>query len=191
VIPGCVTLSLEISRAAEIVRGGGVIAYPTEAVFGLGCDPLNEAAVARLLKLKQRPREQGLILLAAEFAQLQGFLNPVPEEIMQRVMRAWPGPMTWLMPARHDVPLWLRGRFETLAVRVTAHPIAAQLCHEAGTALVSTSANITGQAPARSADAVRAVFDTRIDMVLDAPLGASDRPTEIRDALTDEIIRAG
>src|SRR5918992_3374074 len=79
--------SSDLARAAEIIRAGGVVAYPTEAVFGLGCDPVNEAAVEKLLKLKQRPRDKGLILIAAEFAQLEGFLKPLDNPIMQRVMR--------------------------------------------------------------------------------------------------------
>lgn len=174
-----------------MLRQGGIIAYPTEAVFGLGCDPLNEATVDRLLKLKQRSRDLGLILIAAEFAQLQQFLKPLSNDIMQRVMRAWPGPVTWVMPALDEAPVWLRGRFDTLAVRVTAHPIAAQLCRETGGAIVSTSANVTGQPPAKSANAVRGAFGAQVDVILDGPLGASDRPTEIRDALTGVTVRAG
>lgn len=187
----CTTSSSDLSHAARALRQGGIIAYPTEAVFGLGCDPLNEAAVDKLLKLKQRSRGQGLILIAAEFAQLQHLLRPLSNDIMQRVLRAWPGPITWLMPALDEAPVWLRGRFDTLAVRITAHPIAAQLCREAGMAIVSSSANVTGQSPAKSADAVRSAFGAEIDVILDGPLGGSDRPTEIRDALTGVTVRAG
>lgn len=182
-------------QAAKIIRAGGIIAYPTEAVFGLGCDPMNEAAVDKLLALKQRPRDKGLILIAAEFAQLEHFLDPpdaMPlDTIMGTVMSTWPGPITWLIPARAHAPTWLRGRFDTLAVRVTTHPIAAELCRRAGRAIVSTSANVAGGNPARSADAVRAAFGDAVDFVLDGPLGNAARPTEIRDAISGEIIRAG
>jgi len=184
-------LCRDLVRAAETIHTGGVIAYPTEAVFGLGCDPLNEAAVEKLLALKQRSPDKGLILIAAEFAQLEAFLKPLDDALMQRVANTWPGPVTWLVSAKAHVPIWLRGSSNTLAVRVTAHPIASALCRHAGCAIVSTSANLAGQHPARSADAVRQAFGAAIDFLLDGPLGNSDRPTEIRNAISGEIIRAG
>jgi L-threonylcarbamoyladenylate synthase len=184
-------LRRDLVHAAETIHSGGVIAYPTEAVFGLGCDPSNEAAVEKVLAFKQRPRDKGLILIAAEFTQLKPFIKPLDDATMRRLMNTWPGPVTWLMPAKARAPVWLRGRFDTLAVRVTAHPIATELCRRVGYAIVSTSANVTGQCPARSADAVRQTFGAAIDFVLDGPLGDSIRPTEIRDAISGEIIRAG
>jgi L-threonylcarbamoyladenylate synthase len=183
--------SSDLIHAAHAIRIGGVVAYPTEAVFGLGCDPLNETAVDRLLALKQRPRDKGLILIAAEFAQLECFLKPLDGAAMQHIMSTWPGPVTWLMPAYNHVPNWLRGQSGKVAVRITAHPVASELCRRAGCAIVSTSANVSGQAPARSADAVRRMFGAEIDFVLDGPLGDSDRPTEIRDAITGKVVRPG
>lgn len=184
-------VSSDLARAAEVIRAGGIVAYPTEAVFGLGCDPLNEAAVDRLLELKQRPRDKGLILIAAEFSQLQAFLQPLDDVVMQCIFRTWPGPVTWLIPASSGAPSFLRGRFTNLAVRVTAHPLAAALCRLTGCAIVSTSANVASRPPARSADAVRATFGARLDFVLDGALGDRDQPTEIRDALSGKIIRPG
>jgi L-threonylcarbamoyladenylate synthase len=184
-------VSPDLSVAAEAIRSGGVVAYPTEAVFGLGCDPMNKAAVDKLLGLKQRPREKGLIVLAWAFAQLAPYIEPQDDAVMQRVMSTWPGPTTWLLPASEHAPDWLRGHFDTLAVRVTAHPLAAALCRKVGFAIVSTSANLAGRPPARSADAVRQAFAGSIDYVLDGAVGDLERPTEIRDALSGEIIRAG
>jgi L-threonylcarbamoyladenylate synthase len=181
----------DLDIAARIIRAGGLVAYPTEAVFGLGCDPMNEAAVERLLALKQRSRDRGLIVIAAEFSQLASYLEPADNHVMQRVMSTWPGPTTWLLAASSGTPVWLRGRFKTLAVRVTAHPVAAELCRRASFAIVSTSANLTGHVPARSADAVKQAFGAEIDFVLDGPLGGSERPTEIRDAISGEVVRAG
>ncbi len=182
--------ALDISRAAQIVRAGGIIAYPTEAVFGLGCDPTSQAAVEKLLTLKQRSADKGLILIAADFAQLEPYLQPLSDDIIQRVMPTWPGPMTWLIPARHDTLSHVRGQFDTLAVRVTAHPIAAELCRQAASAIVSTSANMAGASPARSAEDARRQFASCIEFVLDGPLGDRQRPTEIRDARTGAVIRA-
>ena len=117
-----------MQRAADLLLMGGIVAYPTEAVYGLGCDPLNRAAVYRLLALKRRPVDKGLILIASRFDQLRPFVQPVDDDVRQRLDDTWPGPNTWLLPARTDCPAWLRGRHRTLAVRVTAHPLAAALC---------------------------------------------------------------
>jgi L-threonylcarbamoyladenylate synthase len=167
-----------------------VIAYPTEAVYGLGCDPLDGAAVSRLLALKGRTAGKGLILIAARFAQLAPFLEPLAPALATRVLATWPGPVTWLLPARPAVPPWLRGEHDTLAVRVTAHPLAAALCTAFGGALVSTSANRAGRPPARSPLAVRRAFDGELDVVLHGPLGPGNRPTEIRDGRSGAVVRA-
>ncbi|MCG6870134.1 MAG: Sua5/YciO/YrdC/YwlC family protein [Gammaproteobacteria bacterium] len=177
--------------AARALRGGGVIAYPTEAVFGLGCDPLDPGALRRLLRLKQRDAAKGLILIASGFRQLRPYLAPIPAEILARIHRTWPGPVTWLMPARPWAPRLLRGGHETLAVRVTAHPVASALCRAAGMAIVSTSANLSGGPPARTAAEVRAWFDGRIDYLLDGPVDRRASPTKIYDARSGRLLRPG
>jgi len=184
-----------LRTAAAALRAGGVVAYPTEAVYGLGCDPRQAAALARLLALKQRPAERGLILIASEFDQLAPFLAPLDAAREARCAATWPGPVTWAWPAAPDLPAALTGGRGTLAVRVTAHPVAAALCRAFGGALVSTSANPHGSPPARDADAVRtafgAAFGAALDAVLDGPCGGAVGPTEIRDALTGAVLRAG
>lgn len=177
--------------AARLLHDGAVIAYPTEAVYGLGCDPLNPDAVMRLLALKQRPISAGLILIAAEFSQVEPFLQPLSAILRRKVSATWPGPVTWLLPARSEVPGWLRGRHASLAVRVTAHAGTAALCREFGGALVSTSANPRGQAAARSTLQVRRYFSDRLDYLLPGRVGGRRRPSEIRDARTGEILRNG
>ncbi len=169
---------------------GGVIAYPTEAVFGLGCDPWNGAAVCRILRLKRRSPAKGLILVAAELAQLEPFVYFPNQAILDRVLSTWPGPVTWVLPARSGVPKWLRGDYKSLAVRVTAHPIASALCAEAG-ALVSTSANPSGCIPARCVQKVRAYFKNALDYIVPGEVGLEERPTEIRDGITGKILRPG
>lgn len=176
-----------------MIRRGGIVAYPTEAVYGLGCDPLNEAAVGRLLTLKQRPLAKGLILIAAEPEQLNAYIDfsTLNQAGKERVLASWPGPVTWLLPVRSGVPYWLYGQHSTLAVRVTAHPLAAELCRACGSALVSTSANLGGHPPARSLLQLRKQFNARLDYVLAGQLGGRSRPSEIRDAITGDIIRTG
>ena len=176
-------------RAARALRAGGVVAYPTEAGWGLGCDPWDEAAVGRLLALKGRPAAQGLILIAAEPGQLTPFLAPLPPERAGEIHASWPGPVTWVLPAAVEVPAWLTGGRDTIAVRVTAHPAAALLCELAGGAIVSTSANRSAGRPARSAAAVRRIFGERIDAILPGPVGDLERPTPIRDGRTGAYLR--
>jgi len=134
-----------LRRAARMLTAGGVIAYPTEAVYGLGCDPLDAQAVTRLLAIKRRPVEKGLILIASRFDQLGPYVQPLTAAIRQRLDESWPGPNTWLLPADPATPRWIRGDHRTIAVRVTAHPLAAALCEAFGGAIVSTSANPAGR----------------------------------------------
>jgi L-threonylcarbamoyladenylate synthase len=179
----------QLRQAARIIHAGRVIAYPTEAVFGLGCDPLNPEAVQRLLALKQRTVEKGLILIASDLDQLTPFIQPLSESELATVNATWPGPHTWLLPARPDTPQWLRGAHDTIAVRVTAHPIAAALCRACGHALVSTSANPAGYPPAMKALQVQRYFGGQIDYLLNGPLGTETGPTPIRDLTTKKLIR--
>lgn len=180
----------QLRQAADIARAGGVIAYPTEAVYGLGCDPLNADAVLRLLELKGRATSKGLILVAADFAQLEPYIEPLSADLQARVDASWPGPVTWLLPARPEVPEWLRGEHKSLAVRVSAHPVVTALCSAFDGPLVSSSANRSGHAPARSALAVRRIFGDDLDYILHGPLGGLDRPTEIRDGATGRVVRS-
>lgn len=182
---------LRLRTAARLIRAGGIIAYPTEAVYGLGCDPRNALAVQRLLAIKRRPPHKGLILIGADFTQLAPFLQTLSATEHARLAATWPGPHTWLIPARPDAPRWLRGRHDTLAVRVTAHPLAAALCRACGHALVSTSANFSGRPPARTALAVRRQLGRSIDAVLAGPTGGAARPTAIRDLRSQRLVRGG
>lgn len=175
--------------AAATIRSGGVVAYPTEAVYGLGCDPLNPEAVLRLLAMKRRSPDKGVILIAADFAQLRPFVEPVAEPAMTEVLASWPGPNTWILPARSGTPSLLTGDHDGLAVRVTGHPLAATLCRAAGMALVSTSANRAGRAPARTCLQVRMRLDASPDYLLCGPVGARSTPSRIRDARSGRLVR--
>lgn len=141
--------SFRAQCAARVVREGGVIAYPTEAVWGLGCDPWNEDAVYRLLALKARPVEKGLIVVAANIHQLDFLLEDLPDVWLDRLAGTWPGPNTWLVPHQERLPEWVTGVHESVAVRVTDHPLVQELCHLTGP-LISTSANPAGRPAART-----------------------------------------
>ena len=179
-----------LRRAAGVLRNGGILAYPTEAVYGLGCDPLNPAAVDRLLVLKGRAAAKGLILIAADFGQLAPFVRLPDKDRMAAIEASWPGPNTWIFEAADATPWWLTGGRDTIAVRVTAHAGAAALCRAFGGALVSTSANRAGLRPARSPLEVRHQLPRGIDLILSGTLGGAARPTRIRDARTGATLRA-
>ena len=180
-----------IAAAVAALRAGGVIAYPTEAVYGLGCDPLNEAAFQRLFALKQRPVTQGVLLIAADFAQIERYIDfaRLSVDALARARATWPGPHTWVLPRSAATPAWLAGAHSGIALRVTAHAPAAQLCRAFGGALVSTSANRHGTPPARTAAAVRTAFGDELADIFDGPTGGLERPTPIRDAITGDVVR--
>jgi len=178
----------QLRLAARALRQGGVIAYPTEAVYGLGCDPLDPAAIGRLLHLKERAPAKGLILIAASIEQLLPFIR-VDESMLNKLVASWPGPFTWIVPAAPNLPDWISGGRDSVAVRVTAHPLVRDLCQAFGGALISTSANRSGVAPARNPLQVRTRLVGKPDYILHGSLGGLDRPTSIRDARTDQQIR--
>ncbi len=180
-------------RLRQVVRQlktGGLIAYPTEGVYGLGCDPWNRNAVEKILTLKGRPMKKGLILIASHFGQLLPFILPPPKETLQRILQAWPGPVTWVLPTSRTCPGWIRGHHSTVAVRVTDHQIAAALCHAFGGPLISTSANPAQSRPARSSMAIRHYFGQQEDLlIVPGPLGTLRGATPIFDALTGRCLR--
>jgi L-threonylcarbamoyladenylate synthase len=183
-------MSWHIREAVRHIATGGVIAYPTETVYGLGCDPFNGGAVLRLLELKQRNISQGVILIASHFEQLESLLLPVSSVAKNRIMKSWPGPVTWTLPCLPETPSWLCGKHTSLAVRVTSHPVAAALCDEWGGPLVSSSANIHGKHPATSPLALRRAFNGYLDYILHDTDNSSGKPSVIRDGISGKIIRS-
>ena len=181
---------LSTEGAVDALVAGEVIAWPTEAVWGLGCDPMNSTAVKKLLKIKNRRADQGLILIAADFEQVQHLLAPVTVCEMGRALGSWPGPVSWLFPVRKDTPTWLSGQHQTLAVRVTDHPLTRRLCRVFGGPLVSTSANPSALPAATNLRQVKKYFaGSGLAGYLNGELGIQQRVSEIRDLATDELIR--
>jgi len=172
-----------------VIKEGGVIAYPTEYCFGLGCDPRNREAVDRILKIKQRSAKQGLILIAADLFQVEQYATMDGAPLRDDILASWPGPVTWLLGCRSNVPEWLRGQHTTIAMRVCAHPESAAICRGFGGAIVSTSANRHGQpALIRSADVTKEL-GSELDYVVDASVGGATQASQIRDGITGEKLR--
>lgn len=181
--------AFQLAAVCRTLRAGGVIAYPTEAVWGLGCEPFDEDACRRLLALKRRDWRKGLIVIAADVAQLQPYLGALDAAQLKPALDSWPGPATWLVPAAPTVPSWVRGEHDSIAVRVTAHPVAAALCRAYGGALISTSANLAGHEPARTRVQLAARLGAEIDAVVPGRVGERKSPTSIRDLLTGKLLR--
>ena len=181
-------MNWKIREAVRRLEHGGIIAYPTETVYGLGCDPFNGAAVMQLLALKQRDIQQGLVLLASDFAQLEPLLLPLAPATRKRVTQPGAVPTTWVLPCLPEIPAWLRGSHNSLAVRVTTHPVADALCNHWGGPLVSTSANLHGRHPATSPLTLHKAFKGQLDCILHGEPG-NGLPSEIHDGISGKILR--
>jgi L-threonylcarbamoyladenylate synthase len=168
-----------------------VIAYPTEGVWGLGCDPFNEQALLEILRLKQRPYEKGVILVAASIDQVEPFLAGITPQQRQRLETTWPGANTWIVPHNGHCPPWIRGEHQSLALRVSAHPVVQALCTHFGGPIVSTSANPASLPAADSAAATRAYFPNEEIIYAPGEVGSNGKPTQIRDLITGQTLRAG
>ncbi|MEM0910116.1 MAG: Sua5/YciO/YrdC/YwlC family protein [Pseudomonadota bacterium] len=169
---------------------GCVFAYPTEAVYGLGCDPINASAMDNILSLKQRPIEKGVILIAGDVKELSGFIeiSLLSKEAMQRIEETWPGPFTWLVPKGPKTPNWISGGSDLVAVRITTHELVRDMCKSVSSPLVSTSANIGGMPPARTQQEVIDYFSSQVKLI-DGQLGNQAKPSAIINAITMERIR--
>jgi L-threonylcarbamoyladenylate synthase len=181
-----------IADGATALKGGCIVAYPTESVFGIGCDPMNLVAVERLRRIKNRPPNKAFLLIAANVGQVSVYadIQAPPSEMQRLVEASWPGPHTWIFPPRDPSFTWITGGQSGIAVRVTAHPVASALCLAFGGAIVSTSANRKGEEPAKDGESVLSIFENDVDMLVRGDVGHSTRPSSIRNALTNEMIRA-
>ena len=181
----------DYNHAAAAIAGGGVIAYPTEAVWGLGCDPWNRSAVERILEIKRRPVEKGLILVAANKQQIAPLLESLTHQQLQQLDESWPGPVTWLIPDTQSwVPEWVRGQHSSVAVRISAHPVVQALCESWGKPLVSTSANRAGEPAHTTHMGVSSEMGEEVDMVVAGQTGEQTSPSRICDLVSGKVLRS-
>ena len=180
-----------IDFALKALQSKKIIAYPTEAVWGLGCGVFDREALMRILALKKRDVKKGVIIIAASFSQAIPFLalDKVPRSSLEKALASWPGPYTWVFPATNEAPDWITGGKGSIAVRVTAHPIAKAICHQHGAPIVSTSANPEGLMPAKTKEEVLAYFPQGIDVIVSGELGQEQKPSAIVDVLTGKKLR--
>lgn len=187
---------LSVKVAAHRLMEGSVIAYPTEAVWGLGCDPLNEQACLDLLQIKRRPIQKGMILIAGSIDEFAGILSALPVNQVQKLDAAWQnqistGAITFLVPdILEQVPYWIKGSHNSVALRVSQHPLVKSLCQAFGGPLVSTSANRSGKPPARSRVLVEKYFGGQLEFIVPGALGGATNPSKIIDFYTGKTVRA-
>lgn len=187
---------LSVKVAAHRLMEGNVIAYPTEAVWGLGCDPLNEQACLDLLQIKRRPIQKGMILIAGSIDEFAGILSALPVDQVQKLDAAWQnqistGAITFLVPdILEQVPYWIKGSHNSVALRVSQHPLVKSLCQAFGGPLVSTSANRSGKPPARSRVLVEKYFGGQLEFIVPGALGGATNPSKIIDFYTSKTVRA-
>lgn len=183
------TQPLKLTRAVAVLREAGVIAYPTEAVWGFGCDPASQLAVARLLALKHRPVDKGLILVAASMEQFAPYLEGLDASLIAKFATTGDQPVTWVVPANRYAPAWITGQHQSIALRVSNHQLVRRLCLAFGGPIVSTSANISGQSTPRWPWPLCKRLGRGLDYILPGALGGARTPSEIRDLLTDKVMR--
>lgn len=179
-----------LRRCVAEINAGGVIAYPTEAVWGLGCDPFNQDAVDRVLELKQRQADKGLILVAANIKQVSWLLTGLPRAYYEQLKETWPGHVTWLIPHHGRIPSNVCGQHDTIAIRVSTHPVVRALCERFGGPIISTSANPQGTLPARTGIVARRYFRKADVFFAPGCVGRSMRPSVIRDLVSGKILRS-
>lgn len=178
----------EVDQAVLILQQGGVVAHATEGVWGLACDPWNESAVNRILKLKQRSIDLGFIVIGSESATFQAELDSLALEVRQRVEASWPGHVTWILPTSR-FPVWVTGNRTSIAARIPDHQQARNLAKLFGTAIISTSANISGKEPAKTVEEVNQQFGLLVDLVVPGQVGSAVGSSRIFNAVTEEAIR--
>ena len=178
---------ISLNKAGRVLHEGGVIAYPTEGVFGLGCLPERSDAVARILDIKQRSSDKGLLLVASHADQLGPWMDLSTDISISTSDAA--APITWIVPAAADAPDWLTGGRDTIAVRISSFAPVAALCEAARSALVSTSANVSGRPPARNTYVLRRQFCGLVDYVVPGKCGPARGPSEIRDLVSGKVLR--
>ncbi|MBP5981499.1 MAG: Sua5/YciO/YrdC/YwlC family protein [Halomonas sp.] len=179
-----------LETAVNALHAGGVIACPTEAVWGFSCDPDNGEALTHLMRMKDRDPAKGVILVAASIKQFQPWLSQLPLALHAPLAASWPGPNTWLVPDHGRSHPLVRGAHQRVALRVTDHPLMKALCEAFGGPLVSTSANRAGEPPAMSSDEIVGIFGQEVAAIVPGELGGNSRPSTIRDLATGQVLRA-
>ena len=178
-----------LNRLVHAISAGAVIGYPTDTIWGLGCDPLNFASVAHILKIKNRHPDKGLILLSSKLEYCSPYIA-IDAEQRESLLSPRARPTTWLVNASEACPWWIRGIYPSVAIRICDHPLLQVLCGRLKTPLVSTSANRAGRSTVRNALQLRRQFDGELDCIVTGFSTGSSRPSEIKSLASGTTLRS-
>jgi L-threonylcarbamoyladenylate synthase len=180
-----------IKRLSNAIENGAVIAYPTDTIWGFGCHPMLASSAIRILNIKHRPVSKGLILLSSRIEYCAPYIDPgLSQQQIDLVRQENQHPVTWLVPASRNCPVWLRGEFPTVAVRITDHPFIEALCSEMHAPIISTSANRHRRAVIRNALQARRQFGGELNHIVTGFNRGTNHPSEIKSLATGDTIRS-
>jgi len=178
-----------VETAVGFLSTGQVIAYPTEAMYGLGCDIRHEAALERIIQIKSRPHNKGLIVVAAHWQQVEALTKPLPADCYDAIFHSWPGHTTWVFPAADGVSPRITGSHQSIAIRISQHPLIQALCTQFGHPIVSTSANKHHEPAALDYATVAQTLGNEVDYIMPGDIGQAQHASHIIDALTGKLYR--
>jgi L-threonylcarbamoyladenylate synthase len=179
-----------LNRFAHAVSQGAIFGYPTDTIWGFGCHPLIARSVDRILQIKNRNPAKGLILLSSKLEYCAAYVGLDCEQL-EPVRSSTDHPTTWLVPASRECPIWIRGNYPTVAIRITRHPFLKFLCDQLEAPIVSTSANRSSKATVRNSLQMRKQFGEELDFIISGFATGSNRPSEIKSLLSGTILRSG
>lgn len=176
------------SIAAAVIISGGIVAIPTETSYGLAVDPFNTSSLERLFEIKRRPPTKPILVLIDGVDRLSQLVREVPKPFGPLIERFWPGPLTLIFPAKPDLPAPLTAGTGTIGVRVSSHQVAAEICRQAGGMITATSANISGEPPAWSAEELIRSFSSSIEVIVDGGLLEQVPPSTVIRSENEEVV---
>ncbi|MEC7885498.1 MAG: L-threonylcarbamoyladenylate synthase [Pseudomonadota bacterium] len=179
----------EYEDISNAIVKGKIVAYPTESVFGIGCDPENEKSINKIIAIKNRSKQKGLIIIADEVKKLSKFIHKDYLDLFIKKSDIESKPTTWIVPSSKHVLNLVKGEDSSVALRITQHPIASRICKYSNKAIISTSANISSKTPAKNSNEILMQFGEEIDIIVDGRVGDSIKPTQIVDLITNKVIR--
>ncbi len=179
----------EYEDISNAIVKGKIVAYPTESVFGIGCDPENEKSINKIIEIKNRSKQKGLIIIADEVKKLSKFIHKDYLDLFIKKSDIESKPTTWIVPSSKHVLNLVKGEDSSVALRITQHPIASRICKYSNKAIISTSANISSKTPAKNSNEILMQFGEEIDIIVDGRVGDSIKPTQIVDLITNKVIR--
>ena len=172
-------------NAHEVLKGGSIIIYPTEGIYGIGCDAFNQKSVNKVISIKGRSNSKSFIVICSDVIQLKTIINENYVNNQELLAKNF---ITWIVPAHQKCPSWLTIN-NTVAVRITDHPVIDNLCNGLNGPIISTSANYSNQSYINDIKKIEVLFDKKVDYIIEGKLGGEIKSSTIKDIVTKEVLR--